>query len=229
MLRGMGNGCPTDSINLIMTDKTLNGLYAITDTSLLANNFAEAIEQTLLGGARIIQYRDKSTDTDRRLKEAQIIRKLCDKYDATFIINDDLKLAIDSQADGVHLGKDDHDIKQARQRLGNEKIIGTSCYNQLQLALEAEQAGADYVAFGAFFNSSIKPEALTAPISIIAEAKAQIQLPVCCIGGITAENAGQLIDAGTDMIAVISDVFNPKNEKQSIKQASLTLSQLFSA
>jgi len=212
-----------------MTNKTLRGLYAITDTKLLANNFAEAIEQTLLGGARIIQYRDKSTDTDRRLKEAQIIRKLCDKYDATFIINDDIKLAIDSQADGVHLGKDDHDIKQARQRLGNEKIIGTSCYNQLQLALEAEQAGADYVAFGAFFNSSIKPEAIAAPLSIISEAKLKITIPVCCIGGITAENAGQLTDAGADMIAVISAVFNSENNSQSIQQASHTLSRLFSA
>ena len=212
-----------------MTEKTLHGLYAITDTALLANNFAEAIEQALLGGTRIIQYRDKSTDTARRLKEAQIIRQLCDESGATFIINDDLKLAIESHADGVHLGKDDHDIKLARQQLGNNKIIGISCYNQLQLALEAEQAGADYVAFGAFFNSSIKPDALTAPLSIIAEARAQIKIPLCCIGGITAKNAGQLVDAGTDMIAVISEVFNPKNEDQSIRMASYQLSQLFSA
>jgi len=212
-----------------MTENTLHGLYAITDTALLANNFAEAIEQALLGGTRIIQYRDKSTDTDRRLKEAQIIRQLCDEYGATFIINDDLKLAIESHADGVHLGKDDHDIKLARQQLGDNKIIGISCYNQLQLALEAEQADADYVAFGAFFNSSIKPDALTAPLSIIAEARAQIKIPLCCIGGITAENAGQLVDAGTDMIAVISEVFNPKNEDQSIRMASSQLSQLFSA
>ena len=212
-----------------MTENTLHGLYAITDTALLANNFAEAIEQALLGGTRIIQYRDKSTDTDRRLKEAQIIRQLCDEYGATFIINDDLKLAIESHADGVHLGKDDHDIKLARQQLGDNKIIGISCYNQLQLALEAEQADADYVAFGAFFNSSIKPDARTAPLSIIAEARAQIKIPLCCIGGITAENAGQLVAAGTDMIAVISEVFNPKNEDQSIRMASSQLSQLFSA
>jgi len=212
-----------------MTEKTLHGLYAITDTALLANNFAEAIEQALLGGTRIIQYRDKSTDTARRLKEAQIIRQLCDEFGATFIINDDLKLAIESHADGVHLGKDDHDIKLARQQLGNNKIIGISCYNQLQLALEAEQAGADYVAFGAFFNSSIKPDALAAPLSIIAEARAQIKIPICCIGGITAANAGQLVHAGTDMIAVISEVFNPKNKDQSIRMASSQLSQLFSA
>jgi len=212
-----------------MTKKALRGLYAITDTKLLASNFTEAIEQTLLGGTRVIQYRDKSSDTDRRLKEAQILRGLCDQYDATFIINDDLKLAIESNADGVHLGKDDHDIKLARQQLGHDKIIGISCYNQLQLALEAEQAGADYVAFGAFFNSSIKPNALAAPLSIIGEAKTQIQIPVCCIGGITAENASQLVDAGADMIAVISEVFNPNNADQSIREASHRLSQLFSA
>lgn len=208
--------------------KKLQGLYAITDSCLLSNTFASAIEQTLQGGSQIIQYRDKSSDTERRLEEAKTIRRLCDQHGALLIINDDLQLAIDANADGVHLGKDDPGIHLARERLGNEKIIGVSCYNQLQLAVDAEKAGADYVAFGAFFDSSIKPEAATAPVSIISEAKQRLAIPVCCIGGITADNAKQLIDAGADMLAVISEIFAPKNNDQNTQTASHALSRLFS-
>lgn len=210
-----------------MTKLTLNGLYAITDRALLQHNFSEAIEQSLLGGSRIIQYRDKSTDNSRRLEEARIIRQLCDRYQAIFIVNDDIELARQTDADGVHLGKDDQDIEQARQQLGDEKIIGVSCYNRLDLAINAEQAGADYVAFGAMFNSSIKPEAVIAPLSLIAEARSRLQIPICCIGGINADNAAQLIAEGADMIAVISEIFAAEQRQQTVQQASKRLSQLF--
>lgn len=206
-----------------MTDPRLQGVYAITDASLMQHNFAQAVEDALKGGCSIIQYRDKSTDTDKRLLQTKIIRQLCNIYYALFIINDDIQLAIDSKADGVHLGKEDGDIAAAREQLGQNKIIGVSCYNQLALAIEAEQAGADYVAFGAFFNSTIKPDAINAPISLIAEAKQQIQLPICCIGGITISNASELITAGTDMIAVISELF----ASEDVKQSSQKLSGLF--
>ena len=212
-----------------MTDNRLQGLYAITDAELMADNFEQAVSQTLKGGSRIIQYRDKSDNQHKRLDQALFIRQLCHRYKALFIINDDIELALMTNADGVHLGKDDIDLGVARQQLGNDKIIGVSCYNQLEMAIEAELAGADYVAFGAFFSSTIKPEAIHAPISLIKQAKARIQIPVCCIGGITANNAGQLIEAGADMIAVISDIFKPVNSDQDIKLASQCLSKLFSA
>ncbi|MDH5425262.1 MAG: thiamine phosphate synthase [Gammaproteobacteria bacterium] len=211
-----------------MIKSKLHGLYAITDATLMAHNFADAVESTLQGGSRIIQYRDKSNDTDKRLQQALTIRRLCDQYRALFIINDDIELALSSNADGVHLGKDDQHIKVAREQLGERKIIGVSCYNQLQLAIDAEQAGADYVAFGAFFSSSIKPDASNAPLSLIRQAKAQIKVPVCCIGGITALNGGELIAAGSDMLAVISDIFKPVNEVQNIELSSRCISQLFS-
>jgi len=206
-----------------MTDPRLSGLYAITDANLLANNFTDAIEQALQGGCRIIQYRDKSTDHDHRLQQAHIIRQLCDQHQCLFIVNDDIELAKACNADGVHIGKDDQQLTTARKRLGDKKIIGVSCYNQIELALAAEQAGADYVAFGAFFSSSIKPEATNAPIALISQAKNQLQIPVCCIGGITANNASALIEAGSDMIAVISDIF----ASDDIKQSSQMLNKLF--
>ena len=215
-----------------MTDSRLQGLYAITDANLvgqlLNSDFARAIEQTLQGGSRLIQYRDKSCDNIKRQQQAQIIHRLCDQYQALFIINDDIELALTVNADGVHLGKDDQHISTAREQLGLNKIIGVSCYDQLDLAITAEQAGADYIAFGAFFSSSIKPEATPAPLSLIQQAKNRLQVPVCCIGGITAKNATQLIDAGSDMIAVISDIFKPVDADQDIKLASQKLSELFS-
>lgn len=206
-----------------MTKSQLRGLYAITDATLMSDNFALAIEQSLQGGCRIIQYRDKSEDTEKRHEQAALIRQLCNQYQALFIVNDDIELAIASAANGVHLGQSDHAIELAREQLGKDKIIGITCHDQLELAIAAEQAGADYVAFGAFFSSSIKPDASNAPLSLIQQAKAKLQIPVCCIGGITANNASQLIDAGSDMIAVISDLY----ASQDIKLASQTLSELF--
>lgn len=212
-----------------MTKPNLYGLYAITDAELMADNFAAAVSQTLQGGTRIIQYRDKSEDNEKRLQQALLMRELCDQHEALLIINDDIELAIQSDADGVHIGKDDAEYEKARQCLGTDKIIGISCYNQLELAIEAEQKGADYVAFGAFFSSSIKPEASNAPLTIISQAKQRLSCPVCCIGGINADNAGSLIAAGGDMIAVISDIFSASEKTEGIKQASIRLSQLFSA
>ncbi|MDH5518204.1 MAG: thiamine phosphate synthase [Gammaproteobacteria bacterium] len=210
-------------------DPRLAGLYAITDESLISGQFAAAIEQTLQGGSRIVQYRDKSSDAEKRHRQCLIIRQLCDQYQALFIVNDDIELALTSAADGVHLGREDPAVSTARQRLGADAIIGVSCYNQFELALNAQQAGADYVAFGAFFNSSVKPEASLADLNLLHQARAQLQLPVCCIGGINADNAAGLIEAGGDMIAVISDIFNHQHSATKIKQASENLSKLFSA
>lgn len=191
-----------------MIHSRLRGLYAITDEQLIPQStFTATIEQALSGGAAIIQYRDKSTDEAKRLHQASVLRDLCDQYSATLIINDDIALVKAVAADGVHLGEDDASIEEARSILGKESIIGVSCYNQLQRALTAQAAGADYVAFGAIFSSPTKPAARSASCELIAEAKSQLEIPVCAIGGIDKTNAARVVDAGADMAALISGLF----------------------
>ena len=186
----------------------LQGLYAITDELLIPEHaFARRVEAALAGGTRIIQYRDKSSDSKKRLQQAQQLRRLCSDYRALCLINDDIELAREVNADGVHLGRDDHSLEQARALLGEKAIIGISCYDRLELARTAENNGADYVAFGAMFPSPTKPEACLAGTAIIRQARTGLQLPVCAIGGITAENIQTAIHEGADMVAVISAVF----------------------
>lgn len=191
--------------------RPLRGLYVITDEKLIPESrFTETIEQVLHGGARIIQYRDKSGDNSKRLQQATALRKLCNQHQALFIINDDIELALCVNADGVHLGKDDADLMTARQQLGN-KMIGVSCYNQFDLALDAEKNGADYIAFGSFFTSSTKPDAVRADPALLKLAKQNLRTPVCVIGGMTPGNAVSLIQVGADMVAVITDVLKAGN------------------
>lgn len=188
--------------------KSLSGLYAITDTRLIPESrFAKTIELALKGGARIIQYRDKTSDHSKRLRQASEVKHLCDQYQALCIINDDIELALTVDADGLHIGRDDGVLTEIRQQLGNHKVIGVSCYNQLALAKTAAEHGADYIAFGSFFPSPTKPDAPTASLELLTQARNQIQTPICAIGGITLNNANQLLEAGADMLAVISDVF----------------------
>ena len=172
------------------------------------SDFLTKAEQALLGGAKLIQYRDKSNDTEKRLTQASALKKLCAKTSTLLIINDDIELARSVQADGIHLGKGDASINEARQQLGTNTVIGVSCYDQLDLALEAEKAGADYVAFGAFFTSPTKPHAQTASLELLKIARQQLHIPICTIGGITVDNANTLIEHGADMTAVISDLFS---------------------
>ena len=202
----------------------LKGLYAITDENLIAKEaFSEAIESALLGGARIIQYRDKSANQKKRLLQATVLRALCTQYQATCIINDDIDLAKTVNADGVHLGKDDTKLLNARQALGKDAIIGISCYNDIELAVAAENNSADYVAFGTMFSSTTKPDAVTATPAIISLAKQKVNIPVCAIGGITEHNIQQLIGHHTDMAAVISSLFAASD----IENTANTLSQHF--
>jgi len=194
--------------------KTLSGLYAITNENLMPEKFFLSMAETALAsGVSVMQYRDKSTDTNKRLNQASALKKLCDHYSAIFIINDDVKLAKQVDADGIHIGKNDLSLKETKEQLGNNKIIGVSCYNQLSLASDAIKNGANYIAFGSFFGSSIKPDAPHASSDLISSIKQQYNIPVCCIGGITIENHRPLLEAGTDMLAVISDLFSqPDND-----------------
>ncbi len=192
----------------------LHGLYVITDTGLIPpGQLTERVERALEGGARIVQYRDKGTEHDRREREARDLRQLCNRFGAALLINDDVTLARTVGADGVHLGREDPGVAQARHILGPQAIIGVSCYDALQRAVEAEQQGADYVAFGSFFPSPTKPRAVRAPVELLQQAKAALSIPICAIGGIHANNAAPLIAAGADMLAVISDVFGVEDPR----------------
>ena len=201
----------------------IRGLYAITPDSTDTANLLAMTELVLAGGATIVQYRNKIADAALRQEQAYLLAQLCRKYQAVFIINDHVDLAITVDADGVHLGQDDGCIGDARKKLGDEKIIGVSCYNQLNLAIDAAQQGADYVAFGAFFASSTKPDAVTASTDLLCKAKQKLNVPIVTIGGITLTNAAALIDLGGDAIAVSNALYGA----QDIQSAAKAFSQLF--
>lgn len=186
----------------------IKGLYAITDTANLSSEIMFArTEEILRAGAKLLQYRNKQEDENSRLEEAKQLLDLCRQYSVPLIINDDIALAVQTGADGVHLGKTDSSIAEARDKLGNNAMIGCSCYNDLDRAQQAAESGADYIAFGAFFPSPTKPEAAHATSDIIQIAKQKFDLPVVAIGGITPENGQSLIEAGADMLAVISGLY----------------------
>lgn len=201
-----------------------HGLYVITDSQLLAGRLLPAVEQALIGGAKLIQYRDKSADTAKRLDEAQRLKQLCQRYNVPLIINDDLALAAQLGV-GVHLGQQDGSIAFARQTLGTEAIIGATCHNSLVFAQQAAQEGASYLAFGAFYPSSTKPLAQAAELHTLTQAKRLFSLAIVAIGGITLDNAAPVIAAGADYVAVISDIFALPVEK--IAQRTQSFKQLF--
>ena len=189
----------------------IKGLYAITPESTDTAELLKRSRLVLSNGARVLQYRNKSANAALRLSQAQALRELTEELSVTFIINDDADLALRVDADGVHLGAMDGELNIARASLGPNKIIGISCYNQIALAQEAVKAGANYVAFGAFFSSAVKPEAVKADIALLRQARAEFSVPLVAIGGITAQNATELLEAGADALAVISAVFNAEN------------------
>ncbi len=186
----------------------LRGLYAITQDGLPQAELYEKTEAILANGAQLLQYRDKSADRSKRLEQALWLKQCCDEFNCLFIINDDIELADEVSADGVHLGRDDAVYAQARAQLGPKAIIGLSCYNQMNLAEAAQAMGASYAAFGACFPSPTKPDAPLASLELIQQAKQQLNIPVCCIGGITLERAPQLLESNADMLAVISNLYS---------------------
>ncbi len=185
----------------------LSGLYAVTpdlaDTALLLAKSQAA----LAGGARLLQYRNKTADENLRREQAAALRELCRRYGAMMIVNDHVELAREIDADGVHVGADDAGVAAARTRLGRGKIIGATCYRDLRRAPAAVAQGADYVAFGSFFASAVKPGAVRAPLALLQQARREVAVPVVAIGGITLDNAAELIDAGAHAVAVISALF----------------------
>ena len=190
-----------------MKSGVIRGVYAITpeipDTAFLL----EQVGAALNGGVKLFQYRNKAAPAALRRAQCDALLAAVRRFDGTLIVNDDYRLALDAGADGVHLGKDDGRVEDARAALGPRAIIGVSCYNSLDRAIALQSAGADYVAFGSFFPSVTKPDAVKAPLELLSLAAAQLDLPVVAIGGIDISNAGQLVDSGADSIAVLSSLF----------------------
>ncbi|MBO1926115.1 thiamine phosphate synthase [Thiomicrorhabdus sp. 6S2-11] len=207
-----------------MTSKPIQGLYAITDPALCPNDtLIDKVNQAIDGGAKIIQYRDKTQPFAVQKAMAHKLAKLCKQHNVLFIVNDSIELAQYSQADGIHLGKDDTAIQAARVALGEQAIIGISCYNSLERAQQMQNLGADYVAFGRFFPSKTKQNAPQAEIKTLQLAKQKLKIPLVAIGGINTDNAQQLLDSGADSIAVIQGIFAQAN----IQKSAHSLSNLF--
>lgn len=199
------------------------GLYAITPETADTDRLLARVEAALAGGVAAVQYRDKSGDVARRHEQASELVALCRRFKVPLIVNDDLRLADLTDADGVHLGRDDGSLREARIILGKGKFIGASCYQSLDLALAAQAAGADYVAFGSFFASPTKPAAGRADLDLLRAAAPRIHVPLVAIGGITRANAPALLDAGADSLAVLSALFDAPD----IRTAAHDLNQLF--
>lgn len=201
----------------------LRGLYAITPDIADRRRLRELIGQALEGGIAALQYRCKTLSSSERLAEATVFAALCRAKRVTFIVNDDPGIAIAADADGAHLGRDDGDPAQARARLG-AKLLGVSCYDAPDLARAAVAAGADYVAFGSVFASPTKPAATRAPLALFAQAK-PLGVPLVAIGGITLENAAQVVAAGADALAVISDLFDAPDVRERARAYGKLFSQ----
>jgi thiamine-phosphate pyrophosphorylase len=201
----------------------ISGLYAVTPDGLDDGPLLEKVEAALKGGARLLQYRNKSAGANLRTRQTRALLALCRTYGVPLIINDDIELAAAIRADGVHIGRDDGDIAEARATLGAQALIGASCYNEFTRADAAHRAGATYIAFGSFFPSDVKPGAVRAPLSLLRKAKQELGIPVVAIGGINRTNAAQIVAAGADSIAVISALFSAPD----VRAAAADLSAVF--
>ncbi|MGZ3255039.1 MAG: thiamine phosphate synthase [Burkholderiaceae bacterium] len=185
----------------------MKGLYLVTPDWDDTRNLLSVTESALRGGAALVQYRHKTASAELRQEQAECLLELCRSYQRPLIINDHVELCIALGADGVHVGGTDASVAKVRAALGPEKIVGASCYGDMQLARDAHQAGASYVAFGGFYPSRVKKYPVTTSPDIIVNAKKEVPLPNVVIGGMTQDNAAPLVMRGADMVAVISSVY----------------------
>jgi len=183
----------------------IQGLYAITPNKKQDIALIESV--IIKHQVNILQYRHKTDNDQLKYDEAQQLRELCLTHNTLFIINDDINLCRKIGADGVHLGREDDSISEARTQLGGNAIIGVSCYNQLELSIRAQNQGANYVAFGALFESATKPNAMHCPLTVVAQAKTILRIPIVGIGGITNNNQQLAFDAGCTAVAMVGGLF----------------------
>lgn len=190
-----------------MSEHAVRGLYLVTPDEADSAALLAAVARVLPARPALLQYRNKLADAAQRRDEAQALAAQCRAAGVRFIVNDDLALALAVGADGVHLGRDDGDPAAARVALGPGRLLGVSCYDEWARAERGAAAGADYLAFGAMFVSPTKPQAVRAPRELLGRARRELGRAVAAIGGITLDNAGEVVEAGADLVAVISDVF----------------------
>ena len=201
----------------------IKGLYAITPDMADLNTLIHKTKLVIEGGAFMVQYRSKIQDRDVKMHQCAAILRLCREYGVPCIVNDDVEMCLILEADGVHLGVNDDNIAEVRRILGDNAIIGSSCYDQLERAKQAQKEGASYVAFGAMFPTPTKPRAPRAPLALLKEAKSEIHIPIVAIGGITVNNAHDVIESGIDAVAVITSLY----EAKSIKETAETFLKMF--
>ena len=211
-------------MNWNMRDSSIiKGLYAITPDMADLNILVHKTQLVIEGGAFMVQYRSKILDRAVKIQQCAAILRLCREYGVPCIVNDDVEMCRILEADGVHLGENDDNIAEVRRILGEDAIIGSSCYDQLNRAKQAQEEGASYVAFGAMFPTPTKPNAPRATLALLREAKREIHIPIVAIGGITVNNAHDVIEAGVDAIAVITSLF----EAKTIKETAETFLKMF--
>ncbi len=198
----------------------IKGLYAITPDCADTDGLTQRTRRVLAGGASVLQYRNKTASPALRLAQALSLRDLTRSFGVPLIVNDDVDLAAQVDADGVHLGKADVTVESARSLLGPKKAIGVSCYNLPSLARQAAASGADYIAFGAFYPSTVKPEAVQADVGLLRQVRGEVTLPIVAIGGINARNGVRLLDAGADALAVITAVFEAVDTEAAAREFS---------
>ena len=200
----------------------INGLYIITDKKLIPReNFAQKVEQAIIGGARVVQLREKQFNTREILELGSSLLKITRKYNVPLIINDYVDIALELDADGVHLGETDPEIKFARKKLGDDKIIGVSCYDSIERGEYAVSQGADYIVFGTPYYTPTKPDRKPTPLETLNEARKKFADKVMfAIGGITESNAGEIVDTGVDGIAAITSIFGNGSPEENAKKLS---------
>ena len=192
----------------------MKGLYLVTPDWDDTQAMLEASRAALEGGATVLQYRHKTASDALRREQAEALLRLCRQHHVPLIINDHLDLCRELDADGLHVGGTDASVAAVRAALGAEKIIGASCYGELQLARDAAAQGASYVAFGGFYPSRVKKYEVSTPVDIVSRARAELSIPVCVIGGMTAENAVPLVQEGCDLVAAISSVYQSADPRK---------------
>lgn len=196
----------------------MKGLYLVTPDWDDTEKLVAASEQAIAGGASVLQYRHKTATHELRMEQAAALLALCRRLNVPLIINDHTALCEQLDADGIHVGGTDASVAQVRAILGEDKIVGASCYGDLQLARDAAAAGASYVAFGGFYPSRVKKYEVTTPPDIITRALSEIDLPLCVIGGMTPNNARPLIELGAHSVAAISSVYAAANHRAAAEE-----------
>ncbi len=197
----------------MLYEKNLYGLYVITDDVLTPpNTLLTQVQESLEGGAKIVQLRDKTSSIEDITKTALILEELCKKYDAVFVLNDKVELAIELGLSGLHIGKSDHHrVDEIRKNFSG--YLGVSCYGDVDFAKEMEEKGIDYVAFGSFFSSPTKPNSNIVDLEVLTKAKEQLNIPVCAIGGLSSDNIEEIMKYKPDMISLINDIWTSQDIK----------------